>query len=161
CNHSVPPPYAPRAAPLRGSRRELPPLPFAQNSRSNTWAAACPCSLPVLARRLSARSAPTLFHRGLVTPPGPAVLPYSGAAWGVTIADRRVPIAPTCWHRFDHSYACDASIPPLTGGWPPALRVRNRRSLPGPMESVTPPPKPPAPHSMPGRPRQCAAASYA
>ena len=48
----------------------------------------------------------------------PAVLPYSGAASGATIADLRVPIGPTCWHRFDdssdHSSASAVSILPLT-----------------------------------------------
>ena len=42
-----------------------------------------------------------------------------------------------------------------------ALRARNRRRLPAPRESVSPPRKPLAPHSMPERIRQCPPASYA
>src|SRR5260370_35378 len=49
CNHSVPPPYAPAATALHGSRRELPPPPFVQSSGSNSWGAAGPYSSPVLA----------------------------------------------------------------------------------------------------------------
>src|ERR1017187_594123 len=82
-------------------------------------------------------------------------------ASGATIADRRVPIAPTCCHRSDHSSVCAVSTLPLIAGWPPALRARNRRRLPAPRESVSPPRKPLAPHSMPERIRQCPPASYA
>src|SRR5260370_39747613 len=70
---------------------------------------------------------------GLVISPDPAALPDCGAGSGATIADPRAPIAPTCWHRSDHSSACDASAHPSSADWPPALDVRNRRCVPAPM----------------------------
>src|SRR5260370_16535590 len=86
---------------------------------------------------------------GLVISPDPAALPGCGDGSGATIADPRAPIAPTCWHRSDHSSACDASTHPSSADWPPALHVRNRRSPPAPMASVSPPRKPLERHSMP------------
>src|ERR1700733_6487454 len=91
------------------------------------------------------------MHLGLAASPGPAVPPGCGAGSGATTVGPHVLIGPTYSHRSDHSSACDASIRPLTAGWRPALRARNRGWLPGPKPSLSPPLPPPAPHSTPGR----------
>src|SRR5260370_27612697 len=98
---------------------------------------------------------------GLVMPPDPAALPACGAGSGATIADPLALIVPTCWHRSDHSSACDASTHPSSADWPAPFHARNRRSLPAPMVSVSLPRKPLELHSMPGRIRQDPPASYA
>src|SRR5260370_7794558 len=91
------------------------------------------------------------MRHGLVIPPDPAALPDCGAGSCATIADPLALIVPTCWHRSDHSSACDASTHPSSADWPPALHVRNRRSLPPPMVRVSLPPNPLDLHSIPRR----------
>src|SRR3981189_3277501 len=101
------------------------------------------------------------MRRGLVASPGPAALLGSGAASDAATADPLVPTELTCSHRSDHSSACDVSTLPLTAGWPPALRARNRRLLPAPSGRVSPPRPPHAPHSTLQRILQRPAASSA
>src|SRR6266852_4933118 len=84
-------------------------------------------SLGIATKAKGSLVAPPPRHRGLAASPDPAALPDCGAGSGTTTLGPRVPSGPAYSHRSDHSCAYDASILPLTAGWPPALRARNRR----------------------------------